>query len=143
MTRSPDEEPRLGASRRTQLEAARPGREPVTNRAISASACCRCLHDDLADLFPGGRKPKFRSLGGPFEAIEVGIEIVDFSVDECRGVEDAVAPVDHMVVERNHHQRRIGDDTPELARIKGRVVDGLPSAERLHPRDHVFGGENA
>ena len=56
-------------------------------------------------------------------------EIVDLPVDDAGGVEDAVAAVHHVIVERNHHQRRIGDDAAKLAGIERRVLDRLLRAQ--------------
>ena len=55
----------------------------------------------------------------------MGFEIVNPAVDQAGRVEDAVSAMHHVIVERNHHQRRFGDDAAQLARVKGVVVDGL------------------
>ncbi len=57
------------------------------------------------------------------------IEVVDPAVDDAGGVEDAVAAMDHVIVEGNHHQCRVGDDAAELARVERRVFDRLLFAQ--------------
>jgi hypothetical protein len=42
----------------------------------------------------------------------VRVEIVDLPVDDAGGVEDAVAAMHHVVVERNHHQCRVVTTPP-------------------------------
>ena len=70
------------------------------------------------------------------------VEIVDPAVDDAGGVEDAVAAMDHVIVERNHHQRRIGDDAAELARIERRVLDRLLRPQRAQLLEDVGVGED-
>ena len=52
------------------------------------------------------------------------LEIVDPAVDQAGGVEDAVTAMDHVVVERDHHQRRVGDDASELTGIERANLTG-------------------
>ena len=66
-------------------------------------------------------------------------EIVDAPVHEPGGVEDAVAAMDHVVVERDQHQRRIGDDAAELARIERVELHRLPRPQRAQAAQHVVG----
>ena len=78
------------------------------------------------------------------------IQIVNLAVDDARGVEDAVAAMDHVVVERDHHQGGIGDHPSELAGIERGVLDGLFRAQRpqlfkhfmfvQHPKGGIGGG---
>ena len=70
------------------------------------------------------------------------VDVVDLPANDRRGVEDAMAPVDDVIVEREHHQRRIGDDPVQLARIEGPEVDWLLRAERSQLSDDVFLGED-
>ena len=70
------------------------------------------------------------------------IEVVDPAVDDAGGVEDAVAAMDHVIVERDHHQRGIGDDAAELARVERRVFDRLLRAQRAQLFEHVLVGEH-
>jgi hypothetical protein len=55
----------------------------------------------------------------------MGIELVEHAMGECRRVEDGVAPMDHMVVERQNHERRIGDDPADQARIHRKELAGF------------------
>ena len=48
----------------------------------------------------------------------------------CARVPGSVAAVDHVVVERDDHQRRIGDDATELARVERVELDRLLRAQR-------------
>jgi hypothetical protein len=68
----------------------------------------------------------------------VCLEVVNFPVDESRGVEDAVTAMDHVVVERQHHERGIGDDAAQLARVESEIVYRLPLPHRVEARQHVF-----
>ena len=88
------------------------------------------------------RQLQLRALGRLQESIEVRIEIVNPAVDDARGVEDAVAAMDHVIVERNHHQCRIGDDAAELARVERRVLDRLLLAQRAQLCENVCIGED-
>ena len=63
-------------------------------------------------------------------------------VDEPRGVEDAVAAMHHVVVERNHHQRRVGDDAAELAGVERGEGHRLAFAQRAEAGQHVGGGQH-
>ena len=67
------------------------------------------------------------------------LEIVDPAADEPGRVEDAVATVDHVVVEREHHQRRVGDDAAELTGVERGVCHRLASAKRVEAGEHVGG----
>jgi hypothetical protein len=137
------EEPGIGAGRRHQVEAARPRRQPVANRAVAPSARGGGLDDDVAHLGTAARQLQLGALRRLDEAIEVRLEIVDPAVDDAGGVEDAVAAVDHVIVERNHHQRRIRHHAAKLAGVERRVLDRLPGAQRLQLIDHVGGRQDA
>ena len=55
-------------------------------------------------------------------------EVVDAAGNEGRGIENAVTAMDHVVVERQHHQRRVGDDAAELTRVERVEFDRLTLA---------------
>ena len=59
------------------------------------------------------------------------VEVVDLPIDDPRGVEDAVAAMDHVIVERDHHHRRVGDDG-----LRVTVLD-LPAEVQHHEADYV------
>jgi hypothetical protein len=69
--------------------------------------------------------------------IEMRLEIVDASVDDPGRVEDAVAAMHHVIVERDHHQRGICDDATELARVEGVELNRLPPAELVERGENV------
>jgi len=71
----------------------------------------------------------------------MGFEIVDAAIDQARRVEDAVAPVHHVIVERKNHQRRIGDDATELARVERVESHRLARAQRAQGRQHLVGAQ--
>src|SRR5262249_13922520 len=58
------------------------------------------------------------------------------------GVEDAVAAVHHVVVERDDHQRGVGHDSAELARVERPVLDRLAGPERPELVDYVTGRQH-
>ena len=70
------------------------------------------------------------------------LEIVDAAVHETRSIEDAMPAVHHVIVERNHHQRGIGDDAPELAGVERGELYGLPSAQRAQVAKDFVGAEH-
>ena len=45
--------------------------------------------------------------------------------------------VDHVVVERQHHQRGIGHDAAELARVERPVLHRLPDPKLPEPRHYL------
>jgi hypothetical protein len=59
------------------------------------------------------------------------LEVVDLPGDDGGGIENAVAAVDDMIVEGDHHQRWIRDDALQLAGVERPVLDGLSRAQRL------------
>jgi hypothetical protein len=69
-------------------------------------------------------------------------QIVNTPVHQTSSVEDAVAAVDHVIVERNDHQRGISDDASELAGIERAELDGLPRAKRAQAGKHILRAEN-
>ena len=73
----------------------------------------------------------------------MGLEVIDPAFDDGGGVEDGVAPMDHVVVEREDHEGGIGDDTPKLARIEGRVLHRLPAPKGPELVDHGLGRQGA
>ena len=75
------------------------------------------------------------------EPIEVRLEIVNVPGDEAGGVEDAMAAMDHVIVERDHHQGRIGDDAAKLAGVEGSVFDRLTRAQRAQGGKRLIGVE--
>ena len=100
------------------------------------------LDDDVAHLVARAGQPQLRVLGGAQEAIEVRLEIVDLPADQPRGVEDAVTAVHHVVVERNHHQRRVGDDAAELARVERGELHRLARAQGAEAGQDIGGGQD-
>ena len=58
------------------------------------------------------------------------LEVVNLVRRRCGRIEDAVAAMHDVVVEREHHQRGVGDDALQLAGIERPVLDGLPRAQR-------------
>src|SRR5262249_55494419 len=136
-----DEEPGVGAAGRGEAKTARSGRSPVPDRALAPPAGGGGPHDDVAHLV-SGRKLELRILRGPDEAIEVRLEVVDLASLDRRGVEDAVAAVHHVVVERDDHQRGVGHDSAELARVERPVLDRLAGPERPELLDYVTGRQH-
>ena len=65
------------------------------------------------------------------------LEVVDLSANEAGGVEDAMAAVHHVVVEREHHQRRIGDHPAQLAGVERREFHRLAVAECAESGEYV------
>ena len=70
------------------------------------------------------------------------LEIVDATIHDAGSIEDAVPPMDHVIVERNHHQRRVGDDAPELAGVEGGKFDGLSCTQRTQVAKDFIGAEH-
>src|SRR4030095_5937872 len=135
------EEAGLGAGRRGEAEAPRPRRSPVADRALAPPAGGGGPHDDVAHLVPC-RERELRVPGRPDEPIQVRLEVVDLAALDRRGVEDAVAAVHHVVVERDDHQRRVGHDPAELARVERPVLDRLPGPERPELLDYLTGRQH-
>ena len=72
---------------------------------------------------------------------QVRVEVVDAPVHQPRRVEDPVPAVDHVIIERDDHQRRIGDDASKLAGVERRVADRLAGPQGLQGSDDVGGGQ--
>ena len=69
------------------------------------------------------------------------LEIVDTAVHEAGRIEDPVAAMHDVVVEGDHHERRISDDASELARVERGVLHWLSRAQRLKAGQYVAGTE--
>jgi hypothetical protein len=69
----------------------------------------------------------------------VGFQLIQHPVDQRRGIEHGMAPVHHMVVERQNHQRRVCDDSAEDARIHGVEVTRFGVDSRSQTGDGFFG----
>ena len=67
------------------------------------------------------------------------LEVVNLPADQAGGVEDAVAAVHHVVVERQDHQRRVGHDAAELARIERGERHRLPLSKGVEAGQDVGG----
>ena len=112
------EEPRLGAGRRTSSRLPGPddsqyrmdpSRLPLAAVVLMMMSRISARERRDAQLRPLRREQK---------AIEVRFEVVDLAVDQARSVEDPVAAMHHVIVERQHHQGRVGDDAAQLAGIE-------------------------
>ncbi len=77
------------------------------------------------------------------KAFEVGVEIVDPPADERRRVEDAMAAVNHVVIERQHHQRRVGDNPAKLAGVERLELYRLVSPEAAQGVEHILSCQHA
>ena len=75
-------------------------------------------------------------------AIEMRFQIVDLPVNQSGRIEDPMAAVHDVIVERDHHQRGIGDDAPELAGVERGELHGLPSAQRAQVAKDLVGAEH-
>src|SRR5262249_20134442 len=62
-------------------------------------------------------------------------------LNRCR-VEDAVAAVHHVVVERDDHQCGVGHDPAELARVERPVLDRLAGPKRAELLDYLTGRQH-
>ena len=95
------------------------------DHAVAAAARPDGLSDNIADRRPRPRQRQMKGLRGAFEAIQVGLQVVDIAALER--LEHAVASVDHVVVDRDHHERRLRRDGVDQAGIHGivPVVEGL------------------
>ena len=71
------------------------------------------------------------------------LEVVDLAVHEACRIEDAMAAVHHVIVERDYHERRIGYHAAELARVKREVFNELSPAKRSQPSKHIFAGQHS
>src|SRR5215510_533225 len=70
------------------------------------------------------------------------LEVVDLAAFDCRGVEDPVATMHHVIVERDDHQCGVGDDPAELARVERPVLDRLPGPKRAELLDYITGRQH-
>ena len=61
------------------------------------------------------------------------------AVHDGGGVEDPVAAVHHVVVERQDHERGIGHDPAELARVERPVLDGLAASGGAELLERLLG----
>jgi len=65
-------------------------------------------------------------MGGDFRRIvhpvQMPLQGVEVTVNTFEGLKNPVPPVDQMIVHRDHHQRRVGDNSAKPARIHGPVM---------------------
>lgn len=113
-------ERRPGAAGGGQEEVAAAGAEPVADGPPPAVGRRRHLDEDAAERVARERGADAGLGGGAEEAVEVRVELVEVAVEDHGGVEHAVAAVDHVVVERDGHHRRVQDDAAEHARVHRR-----------------------
>jgi hypothetical protein len=71
----------------------------------------------------------------------MGLQVVNLAVHQPGRIEDPVAAVHHVIVEGDYHERRIGHDAAELARVEREVFDQLSRAKRPQPGEHIFAGQ--
>ena len=128
--------------RRTEAVAAGTGGKPVAHRSFALAARRRGFQNNLAQALAWKRQRNARAVGRFDQPIQVRVELIEHAMSQRGRVEDGMAAVHHVIVERQHHERGIGDDTAEHAgihRVKIRCfgVDGLAQA-----RERFFSGEN-
>ncbi len=70
----------------------------------------------------------------------MGIELVQLTIHNGRGVEDGMTAMHHMVIERQHHQRGIGRDPAQDARVHGGKIRGFLMHALLQPGNGFFSG---
>ena len=70
------------------------------------------------------------------------IELIKHPVRQRSGVKDAVTTVHHMIIERQHHERRIVDDAAKDARVHRVKVRGITVRCFAQAGDRLCAGEN-
>jgi hypothetical protein len=63
--------------------------------------------------------------GGAQQAFEMRLELVQLAIDDHRCIEYGVTTVYHVVVERQNHTRRVGNNAAQDAGVHGVEIDGL------------------
>src|SRR4029450_1710730 len=81
------------------------------------------VQNDLSELLFRERKRNPRQLRGTKQSIQVRIQLIEHPLGQGGGIEDRVATMNHMIVERQNHQRWIGDNAAKNARIHGVKVN--------------------
>jgi hypothetical protein len=49
----------------------------------------------------------------------MGFEIINITVDALKGLENSISAVNHVIVHRNGHKKRVGDHAPQNTTIHG------------------------
>ena len=120
---------------RRQAETAGADRQPVTDRGAALAADGGGVDDDLAQLMRLERQRNACHFRRAQQAFEVRVELVEHAADDGRGVKYGVAAMHHVIIERQHHERRIRDDAPQHAGVHGvEVVRPVmqPAAQTRH-----------
>src|SRR5687767_11217049 len=68
----------------------------------------------------------------------MGLQLIQHAMRQRRGIEDGMAAVHHMIVERQNHQRRVGDDSAEDARVHGIKITRFGVDSRPQTGDGFF-----
>ena len=131
-------EARLLAFGGHEREAAGSGRQPIPHDAVAGARGSGRVSHHLDEL---GARPRDLQAGARCareQPVDVDTEPVQPAVHQRAGVEDAVAPVNHVIVERHGHDGGIGDDPAEIGAEHG-VTAALAPPPGGHPLDG-FGG---
>ena len=74
--------------------------------------------------------------------MQVRVELIEHAMGQRSRVEDRVAAVHHVIVERQHHERGVGDDAVEDARIHRVKIRRFGVNGLAQTRKRFFSGEN-
>src|SRR6476646_2919061 len=84
------------------------------------------------------RKGNARPGSGKNQTIQMRIELIKHPMRESCGVEHGMTAVHHMIVEGQNHERGIGDDSTEHARIHRVKIGGFRVHRLAQTRERLF-----
>ena len=136
-----DEEQRLGAFERVGAVAAGAAGNEYADEGVGMAAGAEDGGEDAVPFRAGPGDGETDLRGAAFEAVPVGGEVVGGAGGALEGLEEAVAAVDHVVVDGDDHEVGVGGDGVPPAGIHGVVVPLVVGAVGVAEGGEIAGGE--
>jgi hypothetical protein len=100
------------------------------------------LDHSFLQFTPAHRPGQIYEFSRLLQAVQMGVQEIDISLNTFKSLENAVTAVDHMVVYGYEHQGRVSDNPSIPGGIHGRIGVLMIQMHIVEPGDGVFKRES-